>query len=80
MLISMQKLLLLSLVCLIVATLKTLDSAGDTMVMIVCVPVSLDAKFLMLHRMHLAAAVFDEPIESFRCYKLRQSNPELYPY
>lgn len=42
--------------------------------------VLLDAKFLMEHRMHLAAAVIDEPIESFRCYKLRQSNQAHYPY
>jgi hypothetical protein len=40
----------------------------------------LNAKFLMEHRTYLAAAVIDKPIEDFRCYKLRQLNPELYPY
>lgn len=42
--------------------------------------VLLNAKFLPEMRMHLAAAVIDRPIEDFRCYKLRQSNPELFPY
>jgi hypothetical protein len=42
--------------------------------------VLLDAKSLRLDRMHLASAVIDRPIEEFRCYKLRQLNPELYPY
>lgn len=40
----------------------------------------LGAKFIAEHRLHLAAAVIDEPIEKFRCYILRQSNPSLYPY
>ena len=40
----------------------------------------LNARFLMEHRMDLAAAVINKPIEDFRCYKLRQLNPELYPY
>jgi hypothetical protein len=30
--------------------------------------------------MYLAAAVIDKPIEEFRCYKLRQLNPTLFPY
>jgi hypothetical protein len=42
--------------------------------------VLLSAKFLPEMRMYLAAAVIDRPIEDFRCYKLRQSNPELFPY
>lgn len=42
--------------------------------------VLLNAKFLPEMRMYLAAAVIDRPIEDFRCYKLRQSNPELFPY
>lgn len=42
--------------------------------------VLLNAKFLMEHRMYLAAAVIKKSIEDFRCYKLRQLNPELYPY
>ena len=40
----------------------------------------LNARFLMEHRMDLAAAVINKPIEDFRCYKLRQLNPGLYPY
>ncbi|PRY85991.1 DUF6922 domain-containing protein [Mongoliibacter ruber] len=42
--------------------------------------VLLTAKFLPETRMYLAAAVIDKPITEFRCYKLRQSNPELFPY
>ena len=40
----------------------------------------LNAKYLPEHRIHLASAVTDQPINEFRCYILRQSNPELYPY
>jgi len=40
----------------------------------------LNAKFLPLHRLHLASAIIDEPVTSFKCYTLRQSNPGLYPY
>ena len=39
-----------------------------------------NAKFLIARRMYLASAVINKPIEDFRCYKLRQLNPELYPY
>ncbi|MEO8711683.1 MAG: hypothetical protein ABI405_06135 [Parafilimonas sp.] len=42
--------------------------------------VLLTAKFLPERRLHLAAAVIDKPISDFLCYKLRQSNPTLYPY
>ena len=42
--------------------------------------VLLNAKFLMEHRIYLAAAIINQSIENFRCYKLRQLNPELYPY
>jgi hypothetical protein len=42
--------------------------------------VLLNAKFLPEHSMYLAAAVIDRPVEEFRCYKLRQLNPRLYPY
>jgi hypothetical protein len=42
--------------------------------------VLLKAKFLPLTRIYLASAVIDRPIEDFRCYTLRQLNPELYPY
>ncbi|MCR9016197.1 DUF6922 domain-containing protein [Aquiflexum gelatinilyticum] len=40
----------------------------------------LNAKFLPEITMYLAAAVIDQPITAFRCYELRQSNPEFFPY
>ncbi len=40
----------------------------------------LETKSLAENRLHLAAAVVDEPIQKFRCYILRQSNPSLFPY
>jgi hypothetical protein len=42
--------------------------------------VLLNAKFLPEMRMHLASAVVGEPLENFRCYILRRSHPELFPY
>jgi hypothetical protein len=42
--------------------------------------VLLNAKFLPEHSMYLAAAVIGKPVEEFRCYKLRQLNPGLFPY
>jgi len=42
--------------------------------------VLLNAKYLSERRLHLASAVIDEPVTAFRCYTLRQLNPELYPY
>lgn len=42
--------------------------------------VLLKAKFLPEHRMHLASAVIGKPLQDFRCYTLRQSQPGLYPY
>ena len=42
--------------------------------------VLLNAKFLSLVRIHLASAIIDEPLNAFRCYRLRQLNPELFPY
>ena len=42
--------------------------------------VLLNARFLREHRMYLAAAVINKPVEDFRCYKLRQLNPGLFPY
>lgn len=42
--------------------------------------VLLNAKYLRKIRLYVAAAVIDQPVENFRCYKLRQSNPELLPY
>jgi len=40
----------------------------------------LKAKFLRLDTLHFVSAIFEKPLESFRCYALRQSNPELFPY
>jgi hypothetical protein len=40
----------------------------------------LKAKYLPLHTLYFASAIIDQPIENFRCYTLRQSNPELFPY
>jgi hypothetical protein len=42
--------------------------------------VLLNAKFLPKVTMYLASAFINEPIEKFRCYTLRQSNPKLLPY
>lgn len=42
--------------------------------------VLLNAKYLPLDKLYLASAVIDEPVNKFRCYILRQLNPELYPY
>ena len=42
--------------------------------------VLLNAKYLPLRRIYLAAAVTGRELNEFRCYILRQSNPELYPY
>jgi hypothetical protein len=40
----------------------------------------LETKYISQHRLYLAAAVIDEPIEKFRCYILKQSTPTLFPY
>lgn len=40
----------------------------------------LNAKFLPEVTMYLASAVINKPITEFRCYKLRQLNPTLFPY
>ncbi len=42
--------------------------------------VLLNTKFLSEVRTYLAAAVINRPLTDFRCYRLRQSNPELFPY
>jgi hypothetical protein len=49
---------------------------GDEKVTVVL----LNAKFLPEHRIHLASAVIDKPLNEFRCYILRQLNPGLFPY
>lgn len=40
----------------------------------------LNAKFLPEITMYLASAVINRPLKDFRCYKLRQLNPTLFPY
>jgi hypothetical protein len=40
----------------------------------------LEVKSLRYKRIHLASAIINEPLEAFRCYKLRQLNPERFPY
>jgi nicotinamide mononucleotide adenylyltransferase len=40
----------------------------------------LKTKYLPEHRIHLASAVIDKPLNEFRCYILRQLNPGLFPY
>lgn len=40
----------------------------------------LKAKFLPLHTIYFASAIIDKPANEFRCYTLRQLNPELFPY
>lgn len=42
--------------------------------------VLLATRFLPEHRLSLAAAVINEPVEKFRCYMLKQSNPTHFPY
>jgi len=42
--------------------------------------VLLNTKFLSEVRTYLAAAVVGRPLSDFRCYRLRLSNPELFPY
>jgi hypothetical protein len=42
--------------------------------------VLLNTRFLPEHRLYLASAVINEPLNSFRCYIFRQSNPGLLPY
>jgi len=40
----------------------------------------LNAKYLPLPTVYLAAAVIDRPLTDFRCYKPKQSNPENWIY
>lgn len=42
--------------------------------------VLLNAKYISEQRLYLASAIINEPLNAFRCYTLRQLNPELYPY
>src|SRR5258706_15651023 len=38
----------------------------------------LNAKYLTQHTLHFVSTIFDQPIESFRCYI--QSNQAYFPY
>ncbi len=40
----------------------------------------LNAKFLPETTIYLASAVINKPLKDFRCYRLRQLNPTLFPY
>lgn len=40
----------------------------------------LNARFLPLHTLFFCSAIIDKPLNDFRCYTLRQLNPELFPY
>ena len=40
----------------------------------------LKAKFLPLATLHFVCAIFDKPLEAFRCFTLRQSNQAHLPY
>lgn len=40
----------------------------------------LNAKFLPETRMYLASAIINKPLKDFKCFALRQLNPELFPY
>jgi len=42
--------------------------------------VLLNTKFLSEVQTYLAAAVIDRPLTDFGCYRLKQLNPELFPY
>jgi len=36
------------------------------------------AKYIFLHRLHLVAAVINEPVENFRCYQSYIAEPYFY--
>jgi hypothetical protein len=40
----------------------------------------LHSKYLPHQTIHFASAIIDKPLNEFRCYILRQSNPGLFPY
>lgn len=40
----------------------------------------LNAKFLSLGTWHFVSAIFEQPLEAFRCYTTRQLNQERLPY
>lgn len=40
----------------------------------------MNAKYLSLHTMYLASAIFNNPLSDYRCYILQQSNPQHYQF
>ncbi len=40
----------------------------------------LKAKYISQHTLHFVSAIFDQPLESFRCYTTTQSNQAHFPY
>jgi hypothetical protein len=44
------------------------------------IEILLKAKFLPLNRLYLVSAIFDHPLQSFRCYTTILSNQVLLPY
>jgi hypothetical protein len=40
----------------------------------------LNAKFLRQGTHHFVSSIFDKPLDAFRCYTTRRSNPERLPY
>jgi hypothetical protein len=42
--------------------------------------VLLNTKYLPIRKIYLASAILNKPLTAFKCYILRQLNPELYPY
>ena len=40
----------------------------------------LNAKFLPLATLHFVSAIFEKPLEAFRCFNLRQSSQAHLPY
>ncbi|HRN41510.1 MAG: hypothetical protein KF732_04530 [Flavobacteriales bacterium] len=40
----------------------------------------LNTKHFLQNRLHLAAAIIDEPIEKFKCFTIQQSTPQHFPY
>ncbi len=42
--------------------------------------VLLNTKYLPLRKIYLASAILDKPLIAFRCYTLRQLNPEFFLY
>lgn len=39
-----------------------------------------NAKYLPEQTLYFVSAIFERPLQDFRCYTLRRLNPELFPY